>query len=81
MSGAVRITRSDLSAAELCKLSKMQTKPLIVRRILGIALVLEGRYGNYGDRITVTVHSTLCPAIPPTSTLPLELAGAGAHNT
>jgi transposase len=42
MSGAVRITRSDLSAAELRKLSKRQTKPLIVRRMLAIALVLEG---------------------------------------
>lgn len=42
MSGAVRITRLDLSAAELRKLAKKQTKPLIVRRMLAIALVLEG---------------------------------------
>jgi transposase len=42
MSGAVRITRLDLSAAELRKLAKKQTKPLIVRRMLTIALVLEG---------------------------------------
>jgi IstB-like ATP binding protein/Winged helix-turn helix len=42
MSGAVRITRLDLSAAELRKLAKKQTKPLIVRRMLAIALVLDG---------------------------------------
>jgi transposase len=42
MSGAVRITRLDLSAVELRKLTKKQKKPLIVRRMLAIALVLEG---------------------------------------
>jgi transposase len=42
MSGAVRITRFDLSAAELRRLSKKQKNPLIVRRMLAIALVLEG---------------------------------------
>jgi transposase len=42
MSGAVQITRLDLSTAELRKLAKRQTKPLIVRRMLAISLVLEG---------------------------------------
>jgi transposase len=42
MSGAVRITRLDLSAVGLRKLSKREKNPLIVRRMLAIALVLEG---------------------------------------
>ena len=42
MSGAVKITRVDLSAAQLRKLSKKEKNPLIVRRMLAIALVLEG---------------------------------------
>jgi putative transposase len=42
MSGAVRITRLDLSAADLRRLSKKEKNPLIVRRMLAIALVLEG---------------------------------------
>ena len=42
MSGVVRITRVDLSAADLRRLSKKQKNPLIVRRMLAIALVLEG---------------------------------------
>ena len=42
MSGAVRITRLDLSAADLRRLSRKQKNPLVVRRMLAIALVLEG---------------------------------------
>jgi len=42
MSGAVLVTRLDLSAGELRKLSKKEKNPLIVRRMLAIALVLEG---------------------------------------
>ena len=42
MSGVVRITRVDLSAADLRRRSKKQRSPLIVRRMLAIALVLEG---------------------------------------
>ena len=42
MSGAVPITRLDLSAVNLRGLSKKQKNPLIVRRMLAIALVLEG---------------------------------------
>jgi transposase len=42
MSGAVRTTRLDLSAADLRRLSKKEKNPLIVRRMLAIALVLEG---------------------------------------
>lgn len=42
MSGAVRITRLDLSATDLRRLSKKQKNPLVVRRMLAIALVLEG---------------------------------------
>ena len=42
MSGAVRVTRLDLSAADLRRLSRKQKNPLIVRRMLAIALVLEG---------------------------------------
>jgi transposase len=42
MSGAVRITRLDLSAADLRRFSKKQKNPLIVLRMLAIALVLEG---------------------------------------
>lgn len=42
MSRPVKITRLDLSAAELRRLAKKEKNPLIVRRILGIALVLEG---------------------------------------
>ena len=42
MSGAVPITRLDLSPAELRGLSKKQKNPLVVRRMLAIALVLEG---------------------------------------
>lgn len=41
MSGGVPITRLDLSAADLRRLSKKQKNPLIVRRMLAIALVLE----------------------------------------
>ncbi len=42
MSGAVRITRLDLSAADLRGLARKEKNPLIVRRMLAIALVLEG---------------------------------------
>jgi transposase len=42
MSGAVRITRLNLSAADLRRLAKKEKNPLIVRRMLAIALVLEG---------------------------------------
>lgn len=42
MSGAVRITRVDLSAMDLRRLAKKEKNPLIVRRLLAIALVLEG---------------------------------------
>jgi transposase len=42
MSGAVRITRVDLSAADLRGLARKEKNPLIVRRMLAIALVLEG---------------------------------------
>lgn len=43
MSGAVRITRLDLSAADLRRLARKQKNPLIVRRMLAIALVVEGK--------------------------------------
>lgn len=42
MSGAVRITQLDLSATDLRRLSKKQKNPLMVLRMLAIALVLEG---------------------------------------
>lgn len=42
MSAAVRIARHDLSAADLRSLSKKEKNPLIVRRMLAIALVVEG---------------------------------------
>jgi transposase len=42
MSGAVPVTRIDLSAADLRGLAKKEKNPLIVRRMLAIALVLEG---------------------------------------
>ena len=42
MSGAVEITRLDLSSAELRKLAKKEKNPLVVRRMLAIALVLDG---------------------------------------
>jgi transposase len=38
----IAITRLDLSVAELRAAAKVEKKPLIVRRILAIALVLEG---------------------------------------
>jgi transposase len=42
MAAAVPVTRVDLSATDLRRLSKKQKNPLIVRRMLAIALVLEG---------------------------------------
>lgn len=42
MSGAVRITRLEWSAADLRRLARKEKNPLIVRRMLAIALVLEG---------------------------------------
>ena len=42
MSRAVKITRVDLSAAALRKASTKEKNPLVVRRILAIALVLDG---------------------------------------
>jgi len=42
MSGAVRITRHDLPAAGLRKAAKKEKNPLVVRRILALALVLDG---------------------------------------
>lgn len=42
MSGAVKIVWFDMSAAELRKASKKEKNPLVVRRILAIALVLDG---------------------------------------
>ena len=42
MSGAVKMTRLDMSAAELRKAAKKERNPLVVRRILAIALVLDG---------------------------------------
>jgi transposase len=42
MSGAVKITRHDVSSAELRRRAKKEKNPLIVRRILAIALVLAG---------------------------------------
>ena len=39
---SVKITRLDLSVVELRKLAKKEKSPLIVRRMLAIALVLEG---------------------------------------
>ncbi len=41
MYGAIRITRLDLSATDLRRLSKKQKNPPIVLRMLAIALVLE----------------------------------------
>lgn len=43
MSGAVKVTRLDLSSVELRKLAKKEKNPLIVRRMLAIALVLDGK--------------------------------------
>ena len=42
MSGAIGITRLDLSVGQLRQLAKKEKNPLIVRRMLAIALVLEG---------------------------------------
>lgn len=42
MSGAVKIVRLDSSAPELRKAAKKEKNPLVVRRILAIALVLDG---------------------------------------
>ena len=42
MSGAIGITRLDLRVSDLRKLAKRQKNALIVRRMLAIALVLEG---------------------------------------
>lgn len=42
MSGAVKITRLDASAGELRRAAKKEANPLVVRRILAIALVLAG---------------------------------------
>lgn len=42
MSGAVKIVRFDCSAAELRQAAKKEKNPLMVRRILAIALVLDG---------------------------------------
>lgn len=42
MSGAVKIVRVDASAGELRKAAKKERNPLVVRRILAIALVLDG---------------------------------------
>ena len=42
MSGAIRVTRVDLSVEQLRKQAKKEKNPLIVRRMLAIALVLEG---------------------------------------
>jgi transposase len=42
MSGAVKLTRLDLSAAELRRRARKEKNPLIVRRMLAIALVLDG---------------------------------------
>ena len=42
MSGAVRITRFDLSVGQLRQRARKEKNPLIVRRLLAIALVLEG---------------------------------------
>lgn len=42
MSGAVKIVRVDASAAELRRAAKKERSPLVVRRILAIALVLDG---------------------------------------
>ena len=42
MSGAIRITRFDLSVGRLRQQAKKEKNPLIVRRMLAIALVLEG---------------------------------------
>ena len=39
---SVKITRLDLSVVELRRLAKREKSPLIVRRMLAIALVLEG---------------------------------------
>lgn len=42
MSGAVKIVRLEMSAAELRQAAKKERNPLVVRRILSIALVLGG---------------------------------------
>ena len=39
---SVKIARIDLSVVELRRLAKREKNPLIVRRMLAIALVLEG---------------------------------------
>lgn len=43
MSGAVKITRLDMSAAEVRDAAKRMRNPLVMRRGLAIALVLDGR--------------------------------------
>lgn len=42
MSGAVKITRLDMSSSALRNAAKKEKNPLIVRRMLAIALVLDG---------------------------------------
>lgn len=42
MSGAVKITRFEISAADLRKAAKKEKNPLVVRRMLAIALIVEG---------------------------------------
>lgn len=42
MSGAVEVTRLDRSAGELRRAAKREQNPLVVRRVLAIALVLDG---------------------------------------
>lgn len=42
MPGAVKITRLDIPANELRKAAKLEDNPLVVRRALSIAMVLEG---------------------------------------
>ena len=56
MSEAVKITRVDLSATELRKLSKKEQNPLIARRMLAIALVLDGRSGVQRQRLVAWLH-------------------------
>lgn len=59
MSGAVRITRLDLSATDLRRLSKKQKNPLMVLRMLAIALVLEGADRQTAARACAMDRQTL----------------------
>ena len=60
MPRAVAVTRHDLSAAALRGLCRKEKNPLIVRRMLAIALVLEGSDRTSAARACGMDRQTLC---------------------